>query len=63
MTTGTFNIAVTEAASGMDQESNTGIFNITITEAATGATALSARFLWEPIDNTQTLNWIDIPTQ
>jgi hypothetical protein len=62
-TTGTFNIAVTEAASGLDQESNTGIFNITITEAATGATALSARFLWEPIDNTQTLNWIDIPTQ
>ena len=57
-----YNISVTEAASGQDQLSNIGTFNITITEAATGATILTARLLWEPIDDQQTANWITIGT-
>jgi hypothetical protein len=59
---GTFNIAVTEAASGQDQISNIGTFKITITEAATGAAVLTARLLWEPIDDQQTPNWTTINT-
>jgi hypothetical protein len=57
---GTFNIVVSEVASGQDGISNIGTFNIVITEAATGADILTARLLWEPIDNQQTANWTNI---
>jgi hypothetical protein len=57
---GTFNIAVTEAAAGQDQASNIGTFNIVITEASTGNAVLTARLLWEPIDDSQTPNWTTI---
>jgi hypothetical protein len=57
---GTFNIVVSEVASGQDGISNIGTFNIVITEAATGVDILTARLLWEPIDNQQTANWTDI---
>jgi hypothetical protein len=59
---GTFNIAVVETVSGKDQSSNIGTFNIAITEASTGAAVLTARLLWEPIDDQQTPNWTTIGT-
>ena len=57
-----YNISVTEVASAQDQVSNVGTFNITITEAATGVAILTARLLWEPIDDQQTPDWTTIGT-
>jgi hypothetical protein len=61
-TTGTFSISVSEAALGQEQLSSTAIFVVTITETSTSTDILTARFLWELIDNQQNANWIVIPT-
>jgi hypothetical protein len=57
-----YNISVTEVASARDQISNIGVFNIAVTEASTGNVVVSARLLWEPIDDQQTPDWTTIGT-
>jgi predicted secreted protein len=51
---------VLESAQGADLIQGGGLFNVGVSESAFIADVTSSRFLWEPINNSQTSDWQSI---
>jgi hypothetical protein len=52
--------AVAELAQASETNSVNGSFNVAVIAAATALDAMTARLLWELIDDSQTANWQNI---
>ena len=54
--------SIVETATGTDQSAGIIAAQVTVTESASSSDLLSVMFLWVPIDNQQTTDWIPVNT-